>query len=339
MHKMPKFAPIVLLVFLSIAFAIYLFTRTSTRLAGLSASGTIEAYQVVISPDLGGRVLEVAVDEGESVKSGELLIRQDASLLKLQQAQAEAVSQASEAAARAAQQNEALLKAGPSKEQLALAQTVVDQAQVGVDAAQQTYDDLSEPAKDTPSGKQIKQQVDRAKAGLANAKAQYDLLANGARTEQKQAAAEQTAAAQAQAAAARAAVEVLKTQIARMELVSPVDGVVLSRAIQPGEMAAPGAALLVIGKSDGLKLTVYVPEDRYGQIQMGEIVVVRVDSFPGEVFHGKVSAIAEQAEFTPRNVQTSSSRKTTVFAVRLTLDNSAGKLKPGMPADVELNGK
>ena len=85
-----------------------------------------------------------------------------------------------------------------------------------------------------------------------------------------------------------------------------------------------------------LTLTVYVPEDRYGQILLGESYPVTVDSFPSEIFTGTVSHIADRAEFTPRNVQTTDSRKTTVFAVKLDLAQNGGKLKPGMPADVNL---
>lgn len=115
---------------------------------------------------------------------------------------------------------------------------------------------------------------------------------------------------------------------------SPLAGVVLYRHVEPGEIASAGAPLLTIIDPDNLELTVYAPEDRYGRIALGQVLPVKVDSFPGETFQGKVVHIADQAEFTPRNVQTTDNRKTTVFAVRLKLEPSGGKLKPGMPADV-----
>jgi membrane fusion protein YbhG len=83
-----------------------------------------------------------------------------------------------------------------------------------------------------------------------------------------------------------------------------------------------------------MTITVYIPEDRYGAINLGETAQVKVDSFPGEAFTAKVSYIADQAEFTPRNVQTSEGRRSTVFAIKLSIGNSGGELKPGMPADV-----
>jgi multidrug resistance efflux pump len=120
---------------------------------------------------------------------------------------------------------------------------------------------------------------------------------------------------------------------------SPIDGIVLERAFQPGELAMTGSTLLTIGDLSKPTLTIYVPEDRYGQINVGQSYPVRVDSFPGRVFQGKVSYISDHAEFTPRNVQTVQGRKDTVYAVKLTLANADLALKPGMPADVTIELK
>jgi HlyD family secretion protein len=123
------------------------------------------------------------------------------------------------------------------------------------------------------------------------------------------------------------------------KITAPINGTVLERLIEPGEIAAPGSALLVIGDLNALTLTIYVPEDKYGQIAIGQTYPVTVDSFPGVTFDGKVTHIADHAEFTPRNVQTTDSRKTTVFAIKLDLSAAGGKLKPGMPADVHFESK
>jgi multidrug efflux pump subunit AcrA (membrane-fusion protein) len=120
---------------------------------------------------------------------------------------------------------------------------------------------------------------------------------------------------------------------------APIDGVVLLRLFEPSEIATPGSTVLVLGNLYDLNLTVYVPEDRYGEIVLGQAYPVTVDSFPGRVYSGTVSHIADQAEFTPRNVQTVEGRKTTVFAIRLSLANPDLALKPGMPADVNFSQK
>jgi multidrug efflux pump subunit AcrA (membrane-fusion protein) len=119
----------------------------------------------------------------------------------------------------------------------------------------------------------------------------------------------------------------------------PIDGVVLEKSYEQGELALAGATLLTIGDLSKPTLTVYVPEDRYGKINLGQGYPVTVDSFPGRVFTGTVSYISDQAEFTPRNVQTAQGRKDTVYAVKLSLENPDLALKPGMPADVTIELK
>jgi HlyD family secretion protein len=148
---------------------------------------------------------------------------------------------------------------------------------------------------------------------------------------------EQLAAAQAQIDSAKAAMNVLESQIDKLTLSSVIDGIVLERTIDPGEIALPGTPLFVLADLEDLTITVYVAEDRYGEITLGQTAWVNVDSFPGESFPALVVHIADQAEYTPRNVQTEEGRRSTVFAVNLNLENPEGKLKPGMPADVSFD--
>ena len=142
---------------------------------------------------------------------------------------------------------------------------------------------------------------------------------------------------QAEAAVAQvqAALNLLDIQKEQHIVRSAVDGVVLVRNVEPGEVIQPGIAAMIIGQLDKLTVTVYIPEDRYGQINLGDNATVSADSFPDEVFSAVVIRIADQAEYTPRNVQTQEDRRTIVFAIELAVDDPQGKLKPGMPADVE----
>jgi multidrug resistance efflux pump len=172
-----------------------------------------------------------------------------------------------------------------------------------------------------------KEQLDGAQAQVDGAQAQIGVVRA------------QIKAAQAQVEAAQAAVAILDAQIKKLTLTAPIDGVVFSRAIEPGEVAGPGATLLTIGHLDDLGVTVYVPEDRYGNIRLGQTAQVTVDSFPGRTFTASVLQIADHAEFTPRNSQTVEGRKDTVFAVRLSIANPDLDLKPGMPADVTFGQK
>lgn len=334
MHKAPRFAPVVVILLLMAIFIAFLVSRASGENGAITTTGTIEIDEVIVAPEAAGRVREVLVAEGDRVVEGQVLVQFDTATLQAQRAQLEAALRAAQANARAAQASLDLISAGPSPEQLAVAQAGVDQAELALDIAQETYDDLAEYLRETSTGIALNQQVERAQAALNAAQAQYNLVATGARPEQVQAAREQAEAAVAQADAAQAALDLLDVQLNKMSLISPINGMVLERIIQPGEFAAPGSVLLVLGKEESMTLTVYVPEDRYGEISLGQTVEVRVDSFPGETFEGRVVHIADQAEFTPRNVQTVSSRKSTVFGIRLALAGGQDRLKAGMPADV-----
>jgi HlyD family secretion protein len=138
---------------------------------------------------------------------------------------------------------------------------------------------------------------------------------------------------------AQANLALLDDQIAKTTVVAPVDGVVMTRNAEPGSVVNAGAALLTLARLDELSITVYVPEDRVGEVSLGQTANVSVDSFPGVVFTAAVTYISDQAEFTPRNVETVSGRKNTVFAIKLKLNDTSEKLKPGMPADVTFLSK
>jgi multidrug resistance efflux pump len=135
-------------------------------------------------------------------------------------------------------------------------------------------------------------------------------------------------------AQAEANLALLDTEIAKLTVSSPMVGVVLTRNVEPGEFVQPGATAFVLGQLSDLTITVYIPEDRYGEISLGQQATVTVDSFPDATFKAEVIHIADQAEFTPRNVQTMEGRSSTVFAIKLKVTDSEGKLKIGMPADV-----
>jgi HlyD family secretion protein len=147
------------------------------------------------------------------------------------------------------------------------------------------------------------------------------------------------ARAQLEAAEATAAAEQesLDLDADKLTIRAPVSGLVLTRLIEPGEVIAAGATVITLGQLDALLITVYLPEDRYGGISLGERAQVTVDTFPGDHFVATVSRIADEAEFTPRNVQTEEGRRSMVFAVELSVQDPDQKLKPGMPASVSFD--
>ena len=169
-------------------------------------------------------------------------------------------------------------------------------------------------------------QVRMAEAGVAVSQVALDDLVAGPTGEE-------IALAQAGVRLAEAQVQVLGAQLDRFTLTSPVDGVVLDQALRVGELAAPAATILSVADLSRLVLTVYVPVNRLGDVQLEQKVQVTVDSFPESRFEGQVSQISDHPEFTPRNVATKEERLNTVYAVEIALDNPGGRLKPGMPAD------
>jgi HlyD family secretion protein len=172
--------------------------------------------------------------------------------------------------------------------------------------------------------------LDAIKTGLyspAVVIAQYGLEQAGAAVEQATIAVSQ----------AQANLDLLEVQLAKLTVYAPVDGTLLTRNVEPGEFVQPGATVFSLANLEDLTITVYVPEDRYGEISLGQQAEVSVDSFPGETFSAQVTHIANTAEYTPRNVQTVEGRSATVYAIKLKVQDPGRKLKPGMPADVKFS--
>jgi HlyD family secretion protein len=220
------------------------------------------------------------------------------------------------------------------------AQDMYDAAKAELDTAQAAYDDLLDT--------QGAENVVAARAELSVALERYQsaqdrlaVLQTGedslgvkvakASVEQAKSAVQQALNAAKQAEANLA---LLDTQIAKLSISAPMDGVILTRNVEPGEFVQPGAATFAMADLTNLTLTVYVPEDRYGEISLNQQVTFTVDSFPGMTFTATVVNIASQAEYTPRNVQTAEGRSGTMYAIKLKVNDPEGKLKPGMPADV-----
>ncbi len=125
----------------------------------------------------------------------------------------------------------------------------------------------------------------------------------------------------------------LERQRDRQTVKSPIDGWVLRTVFEPEEQVPPGAPVVVVGDLQQLTLKVFLPENKFGRVMLGQAADIRVDAYPGESFHGEVRFISTQAEFAPRNVQTAEDRVKMVYAIKLIVPNPDLRLKPGMYAD------
>jgi HlyD family secretion protein len=363
----------------------------------LTASGTVETTGIDLAPQQPGKIMEVMVQEGDEVKTGDELVHLDDSTLKIQRSIAAANLEKAQIALQQLTSPTALALAEQSvaQDQKALdnAQTALNNqlyystntgaikdalakltvANDALSKAQTFYDKVpGDPKKDAQkaaayqklygaqqaaqkaktnynwwTGKPNQEEIDLRTAQLALAKAKLAedqtlvnvLKGESIPDEATGAGIMQLREAQLAVQIAQSNLDLLDTQIQQMTIKSPVNGVIMTRNAEPGSVVNAGAALLNLGRLDELTITVYVPEDRIGEVLLGENAGVAVDSFPGEVFKATVSYVSDQAEFTPRNVETATGRKNTVFAVKLKLNDISGRLKPGMPADVTFNPK
>jgi multidrug efflux pump subunit AcrA (membrane-fusion protein) len=453
MKKLNKQAKWTILIILLVAATAILSACADISVGGISigkgeedntitASGTISAKEIKISPEMGGMVKEINVEEGDSVMADDVLFKLDDEILKAQYNQAQAAVDAAQSGVYAAeaqlasarsqyeltlqqirmaereyQQNawnlpqiegidlpvwyfekdekiaalesqlinaesdleakkdhlDDVLQSASTQDFLAVekdmaeAQAAYVAAKITLDSAENAPDNdqlknLAQKNFDAAEAdlKAVQQEYDRilstqaavdvleARADVAvaqrtvdNLQAQLDLARSGDQSLQVRAA--EDGVKQAEAAVdmakanlkqAQASLDTIQIQLEKTVVTTPISGVILARNLEVGELAAPGGVVMVIGELDEVTLTVYVPEDEYGRIKLGSEAIITVDSFPNKSFAGKVVYIADQAEFTPRNVQTTEGRKTTVFAVKLIVPNPNGDLKPGMPADV-----
>ena len=133
-----------------------------------------------------------------------------------------------------------------------------------------------------------------------------------------------------------AQLDAAKTQLTYTEIHAPLDGVVLTKNVESGEVVNPGTPVVSIANIDALWMNIYIPETQTGFVKLGQSVRVRVDSFPGETFKGKISFVSSESEFTPKTIQTPEERIKLVYRVKVSLENTGQRLKPGMPADAEI---
>ena len=219
------------------------------------------------------------------------------------------------------------------------AQKQLDSAQIELDAAQNAYNQmLTGDSANRVREARARVAVARERLNIAQDKLDAQLTGSDSlaiKTAQSSVDQAQTGVSQAEAALAQAqaGLKLVQVQLEKTSVTAPISGVVLSRPVNAGETVAAGTVVVEIGSLDQVTLTVFIPENQYGQIKLGQKASITVDSYPGRTFNGSVDYISDQAEFTPRNVQTIESRSSTVYKVELTIDNPSGELKPGMPAD------
>jgi HlyD family secretion protein len=290
----------------------------------ITASGHVEATEVRLSAKVSGNVEAIALQEGDQVAAGQEIARIDTTDARLALEAAQAERSQADAERR-------LRVAGSRKEDVAEAAAQLGRAQADLRGAQEDLERmetlLASGSGTDKSRDDARTRRDMAAAGVQAAKERLARLHAGSRPEEID-------SATARVAAADAKIAQLQQQIADAVVRSPAAGVVTEKLVEQGELVTRGAGLVVISDLARPWLTVYVPEPDLGRLRLGQDAEVATDA--GQKRPGKVTFVSPQAEFTPKNVQTTDERAKLVYKIKIGLDNADGVFKPGMPAEARL---
>lgn len=323
-----KRAPVVIIVLAAAAAAAYFFFLRPTAVDdGMTASGTVEATEASLGLQVAGRLESIRAREGDRVKAGDTLAVVDRTELNARRAQAEAQLNAAHALL-------AEMERGARPEELAQARAADSTASARLADAQR---DLGRAQQMLREGAVSQEAQDKALLAMEVARSQREQAAQQLQLVTAGPRAERVTAQRAMVAQNEAQIRQVTAQLANAVVLAPFDGVVTVRHRQPGEIVAPGAAVLTISNLGDRWVRIYIAEDRIGAVKLGEAATITTDTYRDRQYTGEVAFIASQAEFTPRNVQTEAERVKLVYAVKVRITgDTTNALKPGMPADVTL---
>jgi len=292
----------------------------------IRVSGNIEITPVEVSFKIPGRVVERPVAEGQLITTGQLVARMDDKDLKVEvdQRRAQVVS------VRAVL---AELKDGSRPEEIAQAEAALERAQAEGSRARIEYERqkrlYDREVISTREFDQAKTTFEAAEARTREAKEFLTLVLKGPRLEKID-------QARANLEQAKQVLELAQTRLNYATLLSPLSGTILSENVQAGEFVSPGTPIVTVGELNRVYLRAYINETDLGRVKLGQQVKITSDTYPGKTYEGRISFIAPQAEFTPKNIQTQKERVKLVYRIKVEVPNPALELKPGMPADGEI---
>lgn len=293
----------------------------------IELSGTVEAREIDLAFQVGGRIATLRVDEGDSVQIEQEVATLDAHDFELTLSNAIAQTEAAQAALAA-------LRAGTRIQELRVAEAQLAKAQADLDYIRVEFKRIADLVTKKLAAQdqldQARQRQNVALAGVEQALQNLALLREGPRREDIDQAAATLRARQATAETARRQLEYTRLQ-------SPVAGMVSVRLAEAGEIVSPGKTVLRIAELSRPWVRAYLNEKDLTRVRLGQAAQIRIDGLPGKVFEGRLSFISPTAEFTPKTVETHALRVDMVYRVKVQVDNPNGVLKLGQPADVVLS--
>jgi HlyD family secretion protein len=302
-------------------------------------SGQVEATEVQVSAEVGGRIIQMPIAEGDRLKQGDLVATLDTRDIDLALQQAQAERAQAEAQLR-------LLQAGSRPEDIRQAQSQAAAAH-GEVAAVKT--ELAAAEADLQRFERLLQSNSGSQKQRDDAATRRDVARDRLASAQARESAALATVARLKAGSRREEIDAARARVATVDariaslakskedatVRAPIDGVISERLLDPGEMAAPRAPIAVLTDLDHAWAEVFVDEPQIPRIKLGQAATVFTDA-GGSGLPGKVSFISPKAEFTPRNVQTAEDRSKLVYRVKITVDNKEGILKQGMPVEAEI---
>lgn len=292
----------------------------------LKVSGNIETHESVVGFKVPGRIVDLPIEEGQWVDKDALIARLDQDDYRQQVA-------LDEAALRVQKEQLDLALAGSRRQDIQAAEEVLNAGKADLAQKKLDYTRADTLYREQVGSQQARDQAETnlktAQAAVDRAQQQYNELVEGTRPEQI----DINRAAVTQAAQ--------KLKLSRIDLDytalrAPKSGVILVRQAELGEVVAPNTPVVTLGDLDHVWLRAYIPETELGRVHWGQAAVIRTDTYPGKTYNGRISFISEKAEFTPKSVQTFKERVTLVYRIKIDVDNPNHELKPGMPADAEI---
>lgn len=291
--------------------------------ADIRVSGNIEVTEVRLSFRVPGKLSEVLVSEGDRIDRDQLVAQLDPEELRREVGLRTAEVSVAESMLKE-------LKSGFLPEEIAQTKAKLDQAAADLERQETDFARQQQLlSKDVISKREFDVSAaayEVAKSRLQEARKALSLMQKGARPEkieQSEARLQQT----------QEAFALANTRLEYTALKSPLAGSVLSRNVEPGEYVLPGTPIVSVADLQDVWFRAYISESDLGRVKLHDTVKVRTDSFPGKDYHGKVTFIASEAEFTPKNIQTAEERVKLVYRIKVNLENPNQELKPGMPAE------
>jgi HlyD family secretion protein len=313
-----------------IAAAVYFYPRLAHRNKlenQLTLSGNIEAHESLVSFKVQGRIVELPIEEGQWVDAGAPLAQLDSDDYR----QRVLIDEATD---RVRQANLNLLLAGTREQELkASEQTMLDakadlaEKEIDYGRAQSLFnkDEASAQERDLADTA-----LKRARATFEAASQRYDEALEGSRKED-------IAIARANLREAHTNLGMSRVNLGYTTLLAPSAGVITVRQAELGEVVVPGTPVVTLADLDHVWLRAYIAETDLGRIRWGQEANITTDTYPGKQYHGRISFISSNAEFTPKSVQTYKERVTLVYRIKIDIDNHNHELKPGMPADAHVD--